>query len=297
MESQKQNKTTQVVLIIVLLLSAIFNVYQWKNHTTTVVTYDTKIDSMIVVRIDLERELATSNVELDKYRGISANLDTLLNEANHKMELQEKKIRSLISKEKDMNSLNKKLKVELDELRKMKDEYLEKIDQLVTENKALKVKNEELNTTVTTLSDEKKNLEGKVGVASQLKAEYLKVSAFKKKNSGKYVEASLAKKTNKIDVCLTVMDNKIAQTGDKMVYLVIKEPTGKILAGISKTAFKNEKGEDVDATASYKISYTGEKQNVCLTFETEDRNLTSGSYDIDIYIEGSRVANTQYLLK
>ncbi|MEI6509314.1 MAG: hypothetical protein WCO54_12600, partial [Bacteroidota bacterium] len=113
MESQKQNKTTQVVLIIVLLLSAIFNVYQWKNHTTTVVTYDTKIDSMIVVRIDLERELATSNVELDKYRGISANLDTLLNEANHKMELQEKKIRSLISKEKDMNSLNKKLKVEL----------------------------------------------------------------------------------------------------------------------------------------------------------------------------------------
>ncbi|MEI6508541.1 MAG: hypothetical protein WCO54_08640, partial [Bacteroidota bacterium] len=202
-----------------------------------------------------------------------------------------------ISKEKDMNSLNKKLKVELDELRKMKDEYLEKIDQLVTENKALKAKNEELNTTVTTLSDEKKNLEGKVGVASQLKAEYIKVSAFKKKNSGKYVEASLAKKTNKIDVCLTVMDNKIAQSGDKMVYLVIKEPTGKILAGISKAAFKNEKGEDVDATASYKISYTGEKQNVCLTFETEERNLTSGSYDIDIYIEGTRVANTQYLLK
>ena len=297
METQEKNNTTRIILIILLLLSAVFNVYQWKNHSTTVITYDTKIDSMIVVRVDLEREMATTNVELDKYRGISANLDTLLNEANKKMDAQERKIRSLISKEKDVNALNKKLKVELEELRKMKDEYLEKIDQLVTENKELKAKNEELNTNVTVLSEEKKNLQSKVGVASQLKAEYIKVSAFKKKNSGKFVEASIAKKTNKIDVCFTVMDNKVAQSGDKMLYIVIKEPTGKILAGQSKAEFKNEKGEAIAATASYQIKYTGEKQNACLSFETEDRNLTSGAYDIDIYIDGTLVANTSYLLK
>ena len=297
MEEQKKNNTTSVILIILLLLSLIFNVYQMKNHSTTVVTYDTKIDSMIVVRVDLEREMATTNVELEKYRGISANLDTLLNEANKKVEMQERKIRSIISKEKDVNNLNKKLKAELEELRSMKDEYLEKIDQLVTENKALKSKNEELNTSVTNLSEENKNLTGKVGVASQLKAEYIKVASFKKKNSGKYVEASIAKRTNKIDVCFKVMDNKIAQPGDKMLYIVIKEPTGKILAGMSKAEFKTEKGEDVAATASYKISYTGEKQDVCLTFETEERNLTSGTYNIDSYIEGTLVANSSYLLK
>jgi len=135
METQEKNNTTKIILIIILLLSAVFNVYQWKNHTTTVITYDTKIDSMITVRVDLEREMATTNVELDKYRGISANLDTLLNEANHKMDVQEKKIRSLIAKEKDMNSLNKKLKVELEELRKMKDEYLEKLISLLLKTK------------------------------------------------------------------------------------------------------------------------------------------------------------------
>lgn len=297
METQKQNKTTSVILILLLLISGIYNVYQWKNQTTTVVTYDTKIDSMIVVRIDLERELATSNVELEKYRGISANLDTLLNDANEKMAQQEKKIRSLIAKEKNVNSLNKKLKVELDELRRMKDEYLEKIDQLVTENKELKAKNEELNTSVTNLSEEKKNLQSKVGVASQLKAEYVKVSTFKKKSSGKFVEASIAKKTNKMEVCFTVMDNKVAQPGDRMLYVVIKEPTGKILAGISKAIFNNEKGEELAATASYKINYTGDKQETCMNFETEERNLVSGSYNIDIYIDGTLVANTTYMLK
>jgi len=136
-----------------------------------------------------------------------------------------------------------------------------------------------------------------VGVASQLKAEYIKVEAFKKKSSGKFVEASLAKKTNKIDVCFTVMDNKITQPGDKMLYVVIKEPTGKILAGQSKAEFKTEKGEDIASTASYKINYTGEKQNACLSFETDDRNLTPGPYSIDIYIDGTLVANTSYLLK
>src|SRR6185312_15171564 len=121
-EQKKKSNTTSIVLIILLLLSLVFNIYQMKNHSSTVTAYDTKIDSMIVVRVDLEREMATTNVELDKYRGISANLDTLLNEANKKVDMQEKKIRSIIAKEKNLTSLNKKLKEELVELRKMKDE-------------------------------------------------------------------------------------------------------------------------------------------------------------------------------
>ncbi|MFI5221912.1 MAG: hypothetical protein ACHQK8_06275 [Bacteroidia bacterium] len=297
METQKKNNSTSIILILLLLGSVVFNAYQWRHHTTTVVTYDTKIDSMIIVRVDLERELASTTVELEKYRGSSAKLDTLLNEANTKLEKQEKKIRSLVAKEKDLTKLNKNLKEELEELRKMKDEYLEKIDQLVSENKALKSKNDSLNTTVTVLSTEKKELQSKVGVASQLKAEYVKVTAYKKKNSGKLVEAALAKRTNKIDVCFTVMDNKVAAPGEKMLYIVIKEPTGKILAGISKAAFKNEKGEDLDATASYKINYTGEKQDVCLNYESEERNLTSGNYEVTIYLEGTAVATKLLFLK
>jgi len=296
-EPQKQNRILSYILMALLLLSIIFNVYQFNNHSTTVITYDTKIDSMITVRIDLEKELATSEVELEKYRGISANLDTLLNDANAKIAAQEKRIRSIIAKEKDATKLNKKLQVELDELRKLKDEYLEKIDQLVTENKELKAKNEELNTTVTNLGEEKKNLQSKVGIASQLKVEYVKVSSFKKKSSGKYVESSLAKRTNKLEICLTVMDNKIAQAGDRMVYVVIKEPTGKILAGSSKATFNDEQGAELAATASYKVNYTGEKQNVCVNYESENRVLVPGSYNIDIYIDGTMVAQSKFSLE
>jgi DNA repair exonuclease SbcCD ATPase subunit len=249
------------------------------------------------VRVEVERELASTETELEKYRGISANLDSLLNDANGRIAEQEKKIRKLIANEKDANRLNKKLKAELEAFKKLKDEYLEKIDQLIIENNALKAKNEELNNTVSNLSEEKKNLQGKVATASQIKVEYLKINAYKKKNSGKYVEATIAKRTNKIEACFTVMDNKIAEHGDKNIYMVIKEPGGKILAGISRANFTDVSGNNIEATASYKIHYEGDKIPVCINFENEQRILVSGNYAVEIYMENTPVASGTLMLK
>ncbi len=297
-KNKSSNRLVSVLLILLLLGSVAVNVFQWKSHTETVVKHDTAMDSMIDVRVELEKELATTGVEMEKYRGMSAQLDSLLNDANGQIAEQEKKIRQLLASETNARTLGKKLQKELDALRKLKDEYLEQIDRLITENKELKAKNEELNTTVTNLSEDKKSLQKTVLTASQLKAEYVKVASFKKKGSGKLVESSIAKRTNKIDVCFTVMDNKVAQAGERMLYIVIKEPTGKILAGHSKATFNEaENGAEVSASASMKINYSGAKEEVCLNYENDERILVSGTYNIDIYIDGTLVANSTYFLK
>ncbi len=295
--NDRSGRTVTYILFALLLLSIAGNIYQYKSHTNVVTVYDNKVDSLILVRVEVERELATTQLELEKYRGISANLDTMLNEANGRIVEQENRIRNLIAKEKDGKKLSKKLKAEIAELKKLRDEYLERIDVLITENNQLKTQNEQLNTTVNTLTEEKKNLQGKVATASQLKAEYVKVNAYKKKNSGKYVESSLAKRTNKIESCFTVLENKVAEHGDKMIYLVIKEPTGKILQGNSKATFTNAAGEEVNATASYKMNYTGEKQDVCLNYDNDERMLVSGSYVVEIYMENTLISSMNYSLK
>jgi vacuolar-type H+-ATPase subunit I/STV1 len=212
------------------------------------------------------------------------------------MNAQEAKIRKLISGEKDLNKLNKKLKSELEELRKLRDEYLEKIDGLLAENKALKEENSTLNTQVTDLNQQKNLLEQKVTTASQLKAEYIKVNSFKKRSSGKFVESVLAKRTNKLEACFTIMDNKVAGSGDKMIYLRIVAPNGKVLMGFTKASLTVD-GENVDATASQKIDYKGEKQDMCLSFENEDRILESGTYLVEVYIENTLVHQSNYTLK
>ncbi|MES2559435.1 MAG: hypothetical protein V4590_06820 [Bacteroidota bacterium] len=299
MEQNKSNNKSATLLIALLLLVSVGgNVYQWKNQNNTVITYDNQIDSMVTVRIDLEKELATSGLELEKYRGMSSTLDSLLNDATDEIAEKEKKIRSLISKEKNSSSLNAKLKKELDQLRALKDEYFEKIDQLVAENKELKAQNEILQESVGGLKKEKSALEGKVNVAAQLKAEYIKVASYKKKSNGKYVESATAKRTNKLDVCFTLMDNAIAEKGERMAYAVIKEPSGKVLAGYSKATFNEAgTGEEIMATASQKVDYTGVKQNLCIGYENDERILNSGTYRCYLYIDGMLVGETAYILK
>lgn len=299
MEQNKSNNKSATLLIALLLLVSVGgNVYQWKNQNNTVVTYDTRIDSLDNVRVDLERELATSDLELEKYRGMSSTLDSLLNDASADIAKKEKEIRSLISKEKNSASLNSKLKKELDQLRALKDEYFEKIDQLVMENKELKAQNEILQESVGGLKKEKTTLEGKVNAAAQLKAEYIKVSSFKKKGNGKFVESATAKRTNKLDICFTILDNAIAEKGERMAYAVIKEPSGKVLAGYSKATFNEAgTGAEIMATASQKVDYTGAKQNLCIGYENDQRILTSGTYSCLVYIDGILVGETAYILK
>lgn len=298
METQKQNKTTQYALLVLLLLSLIGNVFQYKNNKQDVSSRDLKIDTLVTVQSELENELVATNKELESYRGISQNLDSLLNDANSKIAAQEAKINKLIGSEKNQSKLNSKLKKELAELRKLKDQYLEKIDQLITENAQLKKENEEKAAAITQLNEEKSGLQNKVHTASQLTAEYIKVGSFKKKGNGKFVETSLAKRTNKIEVSLTVMDNKVAEAGDKMVYVVIKEPTGKVLAGASMARFTStDTKEEIAATASYKISYSGQKQEVKVNYENEERILEPGNYNIDVYIEGTLVNTSTYILR
>lgn len=295
-QTKPGNKRIVIVLSAFLFLLLLANIFQFKNHTTTVVNYDSRIDSMIVVRVEVEKELASTEMELEKYRGISADLDSLLNNATEKIREQEKKIQEIVSREKDLDKQSKKLKSELAALKKMRDDYLERIDQLVTENRELKAKNDSLNREVNALADVNKSLDAKVRTAAELKIEYVKVHSYKKKSSGKLVESSLAKKTNKIDVCFTVMDNKFAASGEKIVYLVITEPTGKVLAGQSHTSFMSG-NEEISATASYQINYTGKKTEACIGYESAERILTSGNYNCDLYIDGVLISSTQYLLE
>jgi len=295
--TESKQKRLTLLLIILLALSIIGNLMQMRKQGQTIETHEIKIDSMVEVRVELEKELSSIEMELEKYRGISSNLDSMLNDANEQLAKQEQKIRKLIANEKDAKKLNSKLKTELAELKRNRDEYLEKIDQLITENNLLKSQNESLNASVNTLTDEKRNLQQKVNTASTLQAEYLQIGAFKKKGSGKYIETSIAKRTNKIDICFTVLENKIAKPGDRTAYAVVTEPSGKILAAYTKTEFTTADGQTIAATASQVFSYKNEKANMCLNFENEARILSPGTYNVEIYLDGIIVANSAFALK
>ncbi|MEI7977299.1 MAG: hypothetical protein WCI53_00490 [Bacteroidota bacterium] len=296
-QEEKNNNKNGLILLLLLLLGSIgFNVYQYKNHSTTIISNGNEVDSLNNVRIEIERELVSTTMELEKYRGIAGNLDSLLTDANGKIYKQEQKIRNLLKNEKDVNKLSSGLKEELKKLKAFRDEYLDKIDALMVENGTLKAQNKELTNTVTDLNTVKNSLEKTVEVASALKVEYVKVASYKKKSSGRLVESTIARKTNKIETCLTIMDNKIAAKGDRFVYLRILSPSGKPLPGVNKGTVTFN-GETLECTSNIKIDYQNEKQNICLAYEGEERNLESGTYTVEVFIDNNLVHSSNYILK
>jgi DNA repair ATPase RecN len=297
METQNQKKGGATLWIILLLLSVILIIYQWSNHSTEVTAYEQKVDTLYVERTNFEKELVETRSELNKYQGISANLDSLLKEANAKIDEEEKKLRSITRKEKNYAELNAKLQQQLADLQVLRDDYLGRIDSLLMVTKQLQSEKEQLTGTVEHLS---KNLETTVTTASMLKSEYIKTKSYKRKNSGKFVETAMAKRTHKLEVCFDVLDNKIAKPGDKTVYLKITEPGGKPIGNkaTGSSSFKTASGEEVMYAATTTINYAGTKQSACLSYEEkEDKMFPPGTYLIEVYIDGNLSGASSYVLK
>ena len=295
--TEEKKGGNKMIWIILLAISGIFNIYQWQNKNSVVESYEMKNDSLMTAKIDVEKELGETYQELNQYKGINNRLDSLLAEANTNIDAQKARIQKLLKNEKNSAELNKKLKAELEDLKKLRDEYLEKIDKLLVENEQLKKDKVELTSTVENLS---KNLESTVNQASVLKSEYLKVKTYKKRGSSKYVETAMAKRANKMEVCFSVLDNKIAKAGEREVYLRIVEPGGKTLGARSEgsSTFKMlNSGEEVQFTSSVKMTYDGNKQDLCLNWEESERVFAQGTYVIEIYIDGNLSGATSYILK
>ncbi|MFM2134890.1 MAG: hypothetical protein RL021_290 [Bacteroidota bacterium] len=286
METNQAGQKNNKLWIALLVVSVLLNLWQWRHSTTSINTLESRVDTLVVERVNIEKELTDTKEELEKYRGISANLDSLLNEAQAKIEEQEKKIRTISGQASNYKELNAKLKQQLADLQLLRDEYLGRIDSLLMANKQLQTEKEQLTTNLETVS---KNLETTVATASVLKAEYVKATTFKRRDNGKYIETLLAKRTHKFDVCFDVLDNKIAKPGTRNVYMRITEPGGKPIGnkGTGSGSFKTSGGEEVMYAASTTIDYKGAKlSKVCMSYEEkDDKMFAAGTYMIEVFID------------
>lgn len=283
--SENKNKSN-LLLIILLLLSVGFNIYQYSSKNTIISESKNERDSLITARVDIEKELNETYSELNQYKGENARMDSLLSIANTDLQSYENKIASLLKSESNKDQLNKKLLEELKEIKKLRDQYLEKIDNLLAENSRLKKDNSDLNTKVEQIS---KDLQNTVNTASILRVEYLNISSFKKKFNDKYAPTLLAKRTNKFDICFTVLENKIAKSGTRTVYLRLISPNGKVIGDRTQGSgsFNDVKSNSqMQFTLSKSLDYTNANANICMTWESVGEKYDVGVYTAEIYIDG-----------
>ena len=284
MEQNNKGKNTVTVLALLLILSLAGNVFLFVTKNNQQEEMQARIDTVYIEKGKVEKQLEFTSNELDLYMGISDSLDKVVAEGKSQIVALEEDVKKLRSLAKKDASKKKELQAKLDELNKLVESYLEKIDQLITENQLLKNQNAELSTEVHDMTEQNKTLTGKVNAAAMIKAEYVKVSPLKKKViGGDFAETSLAKKVDKIKVSFTLLANNLAETGDKNVHIRIVEPGGKTLGGGTFNAADTQ--TPTESTATVIVQYDkGSKANSAVEYVGTD--FKPGNYKVEVYIDG-----------
>lgn len=190
-----------------------------------------------------------------------------------------------------------RLKKELATVRSVLRTYIVQIDSLnrinkvlTEENREVKQKYSEATRRITNLAQEKKELNEKVELASQLDATNIRIKPQNKRGK----EAKRVKDVVKFTISFTITKNISAQAGERTLYVRITKPDNNVLTKSSSDTFEYENRTLGYSIKKY-IEYSGEEQNVTVYWDVEEF-LYAGDYRIDIFAEGTLIGSQSFNL-
>jgi hypothetical protein len=327
--TEKQDKATKkdaiYITIILLILAGSgyfgFQMGKLKNQlkscgddTTALSLEKDELNSIIqnsgIVDNANGEEVKNNLIEL---LGEYDNLENNNLELNDSITNQKNKINGLLLKIDSINNLSAaekkkaygtiyKLKKETETLREIMKGYIHTIDSLNTLNIGLQntiVKKDEqitsINQDLTSVQDQKKNLEQTVKLGSVLQTTDFLVEAIKVRNSGAETETNRANRAEQFKACFVVLENKIAKAENKTFYLRILEPSSAELVGENPVFFAMG-DRDGQACRAREINYQNANVDVCIYYELE-KEVAEGTYIVELYCEGHKVGATSFALK
>ncbi|MDR2562333.1 MAG: hypothetical protein LBC98_00130 [Prevotellaceae bacterium] len=288
----KALKIITAVLCLALIASLVALYSVWNTSNRVKAEKEEVITEKDRVTEDLER------LKVD-YADLRSNNDSL----NSRLDQERKKIDMLLTKIKKTDASNRaklrEYEQEISNLKTLLNGYVKQIDELSAENKELRAENEKVKSEasqskqkVEELSQEAGMLKSMVEKGSEIKVRDL--SAIALNNRDKTV--SRARQTAQIRACLTLVENNIAKMGLKSVYLRVKAPDGSLLTQSGNNLFDPaDGGAQMIYSAMRDVEYNGQDLEVCVFYK--DTDFISGTYNIEIYLDGSIVGSTQLVLK
>jgi cell division protein ZapB len=254
-----------------------------------------------------EQELATTMQRLNE---ISTELDQKITEiqklGGDVSELEKAKLEietELKRKTQATGKLIKELKDRVEgyeELLKAKDEEIDKLKSvnkvLLSENVTLKTEKNQLGDSISRLSQTKDELATKVVIASQLKAENVRIVSLNDRNKERE-SPFRAKQIEKLKVDFNLAENNVAPIEGKKIMIRIIDENGQVLFDVSRgsgTFIYNDKEEFY--TASQEILFDNTRQKLTYLYE-KGSEFAGGSYILEIYCDDYKMGTGKFEVK
>lgn len=291
-DSQKL-RTGLIITLILLILSLGATIFFWKKSR------DAGMDNnrLTMSVQSLEAEKATIEQQLDSLSIAYGDLRT----ENEDLRGKEASSAEIIAKKdaaiRTIRTQNKReledLRVQVEELKKLKIEYETLITAIQVENEQLKREIEMLKEENQQLQTENTGLSGQVSdLAQKLEDQIRKTQSAKFKASAFRVELGRrndkqtvrAKKAREITVSFDLADVPAKYQGDQHLYLAITDDQGKPIASAKpiKTTVEAPSGNIQIEAQQVKAVSLGETQRLSFTYKLDER-LKRGNYVAAIY--------------
>ena len=267
---------------------------------------------LLVRNSSMKSDLETLEAEKEMQRAdFQAEVDSLLKVHNElkesygelSLELAEKdsiiqadavEIKKLLDSQWDYYRIKKKV----ESLQLISQKYVRQMDSLYTVNRELVAENERIREEYlaerrenTNLNRQKEELTSMVNQAATMKLFNYTAQAVRFRGGSKESVTDRADRAERIRIDFIVAANDLIQSGSKVFYVRIADPTKAIICkGTGDEYAFQSNGETLQFTEKIRVNYEGKETPVRAYYaKPSDREFRPGTYFIDIYEQGGKL--------
>jgi hypothetical protein len=298
------------VLIVALLGTWGYIIYDKNKTSETIQEKTTLLATAGTEKDQLRKELDDATMRYDMIKTSSANMehskDSVITKRDREIAEKRTKIDQLLSK---TNATKAELAQAKDLIASLNNDiagYKTQIETLEGEKLVLTQQKEE----VTKQRDYvQKNFDSAtvvikqrddvIDVGSTLHASNFSIVGINEKNNGKEKETTTAKRVDKLHIAFDLDENRIAQSGEKDLYVAITAPDGTPVAveALGSGSFNTREGQEKLYTQKVNVNYTqGQRQTVSFDWK-QNSKFATGDYKIEIYHNGFKIGEGVRSLK
>ena len=293
MRTKNTNKTLLFLVILLCLVVAGLGYYTFDFHSKVQQRETKLIAEKEQVSKQLKEELS--------------NYNTLLTERNVlRGDLKQAQSRLIeLQKTLDQNKVSRltvqKLQIEISQLRREREFFIDRNDSLQQETVRLAALQQETQKALDlatkyqdSIQQSNRELSERLMKGARLTISNLAARGVIQRNNGKFSITSRAKRTEMIQVCFTINENALAQSGDQTFYVQVLDNSSKMIGILRSETWEN--GNTISYNTKTTIPYKKKAYTICeLVLPVQQMEI--GDYTINVYNNEELILSTGLNLK
>jgi hypothetical protein len=305
--NKKDNKPALIVILLIALVGSwIYFLYARNESNAVIEQKDIQYATLDSSKNAVQKEYDDAMLRLQELTAENNGLDSLVKTKNSELNILKNKFRSLVGKQNATSADLAEARKLVGELNTRIDDYIKEINRLQTENQQLTVdkenltnENKNLSTTLSNTENARKEAESRVDIGSTLHASGFNIVAIDIRNSGKEKSTANAKRADKLRISFNLDENRIATTGTKQLFIIAKDPNGKVISEEALASGKINTRQDgqIDFTTKLDVEYKqGESKGISFDLNQSEKYV-KGNYTFIVYQNGFKIGEGKAALK